>query len=320
MQVPQATAIRPGPRTAGPQCWAYDHFALPLPAHHRYPRGRLQQVREGLLGEGSLQRERLYLSEPLDWDVLSIVHTSEYLARLRTGTLPRAQVLELGLPFSADLLTRARATAYGTLQAAHAALQDGAAANLGGGNHHGFADRPSGYCLFNDLAIAIRVLQDTRAAERFAVIDLDVHQGNGTAEIFRRDPDVFTFSMHAASNWPFTKAQSDIDIALPDGAGDEAYLAALKAPLDAIVQRFRPDIVFYQAGVDPLYSDRLGRLALTHAGLLQRDASVLGACRDANIPVAVTLGGGYAQPIEDSVLAHMNTMRTLKDVFAGSAP
>lgn len=304
----------------GPACWYYDHLPLPLPPQHRYPRSRLRLLREALLAEGTLAAARLTAAEPLDWDELERVHTAEYLGQLRTGTLPRAQELELGLPFSADLVTRARAIAFGTIQAARAALRQGAAANLGGGNHHGFADRPAGFCLFNDLALAIRHAQQERLAERFAVIDLDVHQGNGTAEIFARDPDVFTFSVHAASNWPYAKSRSDLDIALPDGTGDGEYLAALDKPLEGILERFRPDLVFYQAGVDPLHSDRLGRLALTHAGLKARDARVLTRCRDLNLPVVVTLGGGYAQPIEDSVEAHANTLRELSRVFTEPVP
>ena len=303
-------------RSPGPACWSYDHLPLPLPERHRYPRGRLRLVRETLLAEGTIVPERLAPCEPLDWGELDRVHTPEYLGRLRTGTLPRAQELELGLPFSAELVTRARATAYGTLQAARAALREGAAANLGGGNHHGFADRPAGYCLFNDLALAIRHVQREGLAERCAIIDLDVHQGNGTATIFARAPEVFTFSVHAASNWPYTKAQSDLDIALPDETGDAEYLAALERPLAGILERFRPDLVFYQAGVDPLHSDRLGRLALTHAGLKARDELVLTRCRTLRLPVVVTLGGGYAQPVSDSVEAHANTLRVLATVFA----
>jgi acetoin utilization deacetylase AcuC-like enzyme len=306
--------------SSGPACWTYDHLALPLPEQHRYPRTRLRLVREALIAADIVSPQRLTRSAPLEWDVLELVHTGEYLGRLRSGTLPRAQQLELGLPFSEELLTRARATACGTVQAALTALNEGYAANLGGGNHHGFADRPSGYCLFNDLAVAIRVLQSTYAAGRFAVIDLDVHQGNGTAEIFARDPDVFTFSMHAASNWPFAKAKSDLDIALPDGTGDAEYLEALDRPLAAILERFRPDVVFYQAGVDPLYSDRLGRLALTHDGLRMRDERVLQACYAAGAPVVVTLGGGYGRPIEDSVQAHVNTLRALRDTFSEPRP
>lgn len=303
-----------------PACWSYDHLALPLPEQHRYPRTRLPLVREALVASGIVHPRRLTRSIPLEWDILELVHTGEYLGRLRSGTLPRAQQLELGLPFSAELLDRARAAAYGTVQAALIAMKEGCAANLGGGNHHGFADRPSGYCLFNDLAVAIRVLQRTYAAGRFAVIDLDVHQGNGTAEIFARDADVFTLSVHAASNWPFAKSKSDLDIALPDGTEDAAYLHALSQPLAVILDRFKPDVVFYQAGVDPLASDRLGRLALTHDGLKVRDERVLQACRAAGIPVVLTLGGGYGQPIEDSVQAHINTIRVLRDTFSEPSP
>jgi acetoin utilization deacetylase AcuC-like enzyme len=295
--------------------WSYDHFALPLPERHRYPRGRLRLTRERVIADGLATGTSITFAQPLDWEELERIHTAEYLGRLRTGRLPREQVLELGLPFSIDLVTRARAACFGTLHAARAALQTGAAAIIGGGHHHGFADRPAGYCLFNDLAVAIASVRADRLAHRVAIIDLDVHQGNGSAAIFARDPDVFTFSVHAASNWPPSKAQSDLDIALPDETGDAEYLAVLDRPLAAILEQFRPDLVLYQAGVDPLHSDRLGRLALTHAGLKSRDARVLGACHRLGIPVVVTLGGGYAQPIADSVEAHVNTVRVMTELW-----
>jgi acetoin utilization deacetylase AcuC-like enzyme len=299
----------------GARLWAYDHYALPVPPQHRYPRGRLTMVRELLLGEGTLAAATIKLADTSAWDTLSLVHTDEYLRQLQDGTLPRAAQREIGLPFSPELVERARAAVGATVAATRHAVAAGAAANLGGGNHHGFADHGSGYCVLNDIAVAIRVARREGLAERVAIIDLDVHQGNGNAVIFERDANVFTFSTHGAGNWPYRKASSDLDIALPDGTGDEDYLAAVEPVVDELLGRFRPDLVYFQAGVDPLASDRLGKLALTHDGLRRRDALVLSRCQEAHCPVVVTLGGGYGQPLSDSVEAHANTLRTLADLW-----
>ena len=296
---------------AGLRCWSYDHFPLPVPAHHRYPRGRLTLVREQVLAEGTLPPPAVTPATPADWDTLALVHTDAYLQHLRDGTLPPAAQREIGLPFSPELVQRSRAAVEATLAATRHALHTGSAATIGGGNHHAFADHGSGYCVLNDIAVAIRAARREGLAERVAIVDLDVHQGNGNAAIFARDRDVFTFSVHGAANWPYRKASSDLDIALPDGTEDAAYLAAVESAVAALLERFRPDLVFYQAGVDPLASDRLGRLALTHDGLRRRDEWVLSRCQGAHCPVVVTLGGGYGQPLSDSVEAHANTLRTL---------
>ena len=292
--------------------WFYDHLPFPLPDGHRYPRQKYRLVREALLADGTLTPEALRQGSPVAWETLALLHTPEYLAAVRGCQLsPRAE-RELGLPLSPELVTRARAAVNGTLQGALGALATGWGANLGGGNHHAFADRGSGYCLFNDIAVSIRALQRDRRVERFAIIDLDVHQGNANAKIFRRDPAVYTLSIHGERNWPYSKAESDLDIALPDGTGDGAYMAALEPALVKLFDHIRPDMVFYLAGVDPLHADRLGKLALTLEGLRRRDRLVLGMCRDFHCPTVVTMGGGYGHPIGDSVEAHANTFRELE--------
>jgi len=221
-----------------------------------------------------------------------------------------------GLPWSEMLVGRSRASVGGTLGAARAALGDGIAANLGGGTHHAFADHGEGFCVLNDIAIAIRVLRGEGAIHRAAVIDLDVHQGNGTAAIFADDPETFTLSLHGEKNYPLVKQHSTIDVALADRTGDGEYLDLLGHHLATIFDRFRPDVVFYQAGVDPFHDDRLGRLALTFAGLQQRDLMVLGACRKQALPCVITLGGGYARNVADTVEAHCNTLRAARQAFA----
>lgn len=292
--------------------WTYDHLPFPLPKGHRYPRGKYSLVREALLADRTLMPESLRRGEPVTWEILELLHTPDYLATVREGRLTPQAERELGLPLSPELATRARAAVQGTLQGALQALETGWGANLGGGNHHAFADRGTGYCLFNDIAVSIRYLQRERRVERIAIIDLDVHQGNANAEIFRHDTAVYTLSVHGERNWPYRKAKSDLDIPLPDGTGDEAYLAAVEPALENLFNHIRPDLVFYQAGVDPLHCDRLGKLALSIEGLKRRDRLVLGLCGDFHCPAVVTMGGGYAHPLEKSVEAHANTFRELE--------
>jgi acetoin utilization deacetylase AcuC-like enzyme len=309
----------PAPAPAAPTFWHYDGFALPLPARHRYPRTRFRAVREALLAEGTLTPGQLRPAQPEDWAVLELVHTPAYLRDLREGTLAPAAVREIGLPFSPELVTRARAAVHATRQAAQDALERGAAAVIGGGTHHAGPARGAGYCLLNDVAVAVRDLLRRQRVERVAIVDLDVHQGNGTAEIFRHDRRVFTLSLHGEKNWPYRKATSDLDLPLPDGTGDAAYLAALEPALARLLESFRPDLVCYLAGADPLASDRLGRLALTVGGLLARDRLVLGLCQDHFVPVAVTLGGGYGVPLEDTIAAHLNTLCEVNARWGGGA-
>jgi acetoin utilization deacetylase AcuC-like enzyme len=235
------------------------------------------------------------------------------------GSLSPQAVRRLGLPWSPALVERSRASVQGTLSAARIALHDGLAANLAGGTHHAFPDRGEGYCLLNDIAIAVRCLQRDGWLQRAAVLDCDVHQGNGTAAILGDDPDVFTFSIHGANNFPLHKVAGTLDIALPDGSGDAEYLEALAPALAKILAEFRPGLLFYQAGVDPLAGDRFGRLGLTREGLRRRDRLVLEACREANVPVAITLGGGYHPDLEQTVEAHCDTVRIATALWRGSA-
>jgi acetoin utilization deacetylase AcuC-like enzyme len=249
-----------------------------------------------------------------------LVHTEDYWERLTSGTLPESAIRRLGLPWSKALVRRSRASVQGTLTAARIAIRDRVAVNLAGGTHHAFPDRGEGYCVLNDIAIAVRCLQRDGWMQRMAIIDCDVHQGNGTAAVFADEPDVYTFSVHGANNYPLVKVPGSLDIGLPDGIGDEEYLRALEPVIAKILTEFRPGLVFYLAGVDPHERDRLGRLRLTHAGLHQRDEFVLQACRDAGIPVAVTLGGGYGKDVQDTVEAHCNTIRAARSVFDNVPP
>lgn len=242
--------------------------------------------------------------------VIALAHDPAYVQAFIAGELTAAAVRRIGFPWSQGLVERTLASAGGTLCATEDALSRGWGGTLAGGTHHALYAEGAGFCVFNDIAIAIRNLQHHRRVKRAAVIDLDVHQGDGTAAILSADPDVFTFSMHGAANFPFRKQESRLDIALPDGIGDDVYLDRLRAALSQVVA-FSPEIVFYQSGVDALASDRLGRLSLTTEGLKQRDRLVLEACRTAGIPVVITLGGGYSEPIELTVEAHANTFRLL---------
>ncbi len=245
-----------------------------------------------------------------EWDEIALAHAPEYIERLRGGTLPVPAVRKLGFPWSEALVNRSRRSVGGTLAALRWALIHGAAGHMAGGTHHAFADRGEGFCVLNDLAVSIHVARRDYAVGRVAVVDLDVHQGDGTAAMFRGDPEVLTLSLHGAKNYPFRKEQSSIDVALDDGTGDAAYLEALDRALVA-VEAHRPELVLYQAGVDALAGDRLGRLALSHAGLRARDARVFALAERVRAPIVVTLGGGYHRDIGATVEAHANVYRGL---------
>jgi acetoin utilization deacetylase AcuC-like enzyme len=277
------------------------------------PKYRL--LRERLLAEGVLHPRELEESGVIDRASLLLAHTPEYLDAVFSGTLAADAQRRLGFSWSAALLARSRASVFGTVLAARAALEDGVAGNLAGGTHHAFADRGTGFCVFNDIAVAARALQREGLIERALVVDLDVHQGDGTAAIFAGDQSVFTFSMHGAKNFPFHKQRSSLDVELPDGCQDSEYIAHLERHLPQALDLARPDIVFFQAGVDPLDGDQLGRLRLSLDGLRRRDRIVATTARRTGTPLVLTLGGGYARPIALSVDAHVGTWREAGAAF-----
>jgi acetoin utilization deacetylase AcuC-like enzyme len=291
-----------------------DLFVLPLPETHRFPMAKYRLLRERLTDEHILDARDLHVPDAAAWDDLRLVHSSEYIDQVAAGTLPSDVQRRIGFPWSPGLVERSRRSVGATIAAAReavrAARQDGcsASANLAGGTHHAFVDRGEGYCVFNDVAVAARVLQRDGLIQRAAVVDCDVHQGNGTAAIFREDSSVFTFSIHGANNFPFRKEASDLDVAFADGTGDEPYLAALEWHLPWLLAAQQPDIVFYLAGADPYEGDRLGRLKLTTEGLRTRDRIVFDECRARHLPVVITMSGGYATDIDAIVSIHLNTV------------
>ena len=295
------------------QAFYADQFVLPLPAGHRFPSAKYRLLRERL---DSVTQIRMCQAPEASDGELALAHTPAYLSSVIEGTLSPAQQREIGFPWSEAMVARARRSVGATISAARAALATGVAANLAGGTHHATADRGAGFCVFNDAAVAARLMQAEwhrahRQLLRVAVIDLDVHQGNGTAAIFSGDPTVFTLSMHGAKNFPFRKESSDLDVDLPDGCGDDDYLHALAtalAELWACHESAPPQLIFYLAGADPHEGDRLGRLKLTTEGLAERDRRVLAAARERRIPVALSMAGGYGRVIEETVQVQFNTL------------
>ncbi len=292
-----------------------DRYDVPLPSGHRFPMEKYRLVRERLLEASVLMPSELEESRPVSREDLGRVHTPRWLDAMFDGTLTEPEARRLGFPWSVGLLERSRAAVGGTLQAARHAFAHGVSGNLAGGTHHGFPDHGEGYCVFNDIAVAIRALQAERRIQRAVVVDLDVHQGNGTAAVFAGDDSVFTFSMHGENNFPFRKQPSRLDVGLPDGTGDEGFLDALSTHLPGVLDAAGADLLFYQAGVDPLAEDSLGRLSLTHAGLRERDRRVLQAAWSRSLPVVLTLGGGYAKPLSATVDAHVGTYEVAQAVF-----
>jgi acetoin utilization deacetylase AcuC-like enzyme len=292
-----------------------DHFVLPLPEGHRFPMAKYSMLRErvaadGICGPGELRTPRAVTDE----EILH-AHDPHYLMRVVSGELTDKEMRRIGFPWSERMVERSRRASGGTLGACLAALDEGFAANLAGGTHHAFSDRGEGYCVFNDSAIAARAVQDAGLAERVVVIDTDVHQGNGTAEILRGDPSVFAFSIHGAKNFPFHKEVSDLDAPLPDGADDTEFLGALERGLETALETTDADLAIYLAGADPFEGDRLGRLSVTKRGLAERDRMVLETCRDRGIPVAVTMAGGYARDVEDTVDVHLQSIKRASDLL-----
>ena len=293
--------------------WTSAAYAIPLPDGHRFPMAKYALIRDRVLAEGLVAPGDMHEPPRVDVDDLLLVHTPEYVERVTAGTLPAAEQRRIGLPWSELFVERAYRVVRGTVEAAEAALARGVAFNLAGGTHHAFPDRGEGFCTFNDVGVAVRRLQRLGLVRRAAIVDLDVHQGNGNHAVFAGDPSVFTFSMHGAKNFPFHKVPGSLDVELEDGTGDDAYLALLAEALPRVLAASQPDLVVYLAGSDPHEGDRLGRLKLTFAGLRRRDVMVLESCRDVGIPVCLTIAGGYGRDVHDTVAVHVNTVRVARE-------
>ncbi|MGH7720805.1 MAG: histone deacetylase family protein [Gemmatimonadaceae bacterium] len=289
--------------------WSSAAYTIPLPAGHRFPIEKYALLRERVLAEELVSRERMHEPERARTDELLLAHAERYVRDFSEGRLAEAAMRRIGFPWSPQLVERSHRAVGGTIAAARAALDHGVAVNLAGGTHHAFPDHGEGFCVFNDVAIAVRVLQREGAISRAAIVDLDVHQGNGTHAIFAGDESVFTFSMHGGRNYPFNKVEGRLDIELDDGTGDDEYLTQLAGALPRVLAESRPDLVVYLAGADPHAGDRLGRLTLSFDGLARRDAMVLERCREVGIPVAITIAGGYGRDIGDTVTVHAGTVR-----------
>ncbi|WP_165072543.1 histone deacetylase family protein [Paludisphaera rhizosphaerae] len=294
-----------------------DQFVLPLPPTHSFPSAKYALLRERLLAEAIIRPDELHVPERASFEEIIRVHDPDYYARVVEGRMSEREVRELGLPWSPELVERSLRSVGATLAAARSVLSvsnpnhDGlcVAFNLAGGTHHAFRDHGAGYCVFNDAAVAIRAMQAEGRCRKAVVIDCDVHQGDGTAAIFEGDPDVYTFSIHGAKNYPLRKQRSRLDVELPDGAGDDAYLAALEPALATAIEDSEAELAVYLAGSDPYEGDRLGRMKLTKSGLAARDQMVFEACRDAGLPVAVAMAGGYARDVRDTAVIQAETVR-----------
>ena len=291
-----------------------DHYTLDLPPENRFPMQKYRMLRDYLIAEQIVNESELKTSPLATPELLSLAHTTDYIEAMRTGSVSPEIIKRIGFPWTPNLYLRSCATVGGAVAAALSALEIGIAGNLAGGTHHAHADRGEGYCVFNDIAVAARYFLKHRLATRIAIIDLDVHQGNGNSSILRDVPGVFVFSMHGEKNYPFKKVPSHLDIALPDAADDALYIEKLKEGLQVIAD-FHPDFIFYQMGVDPLKEDTLGKMNLSFEGLMERDRLVLSFAKQGAIPISLALGGGYAKPIELSIRAYANTYRVVKSLY-----
>lgn len=291
--------------------YKYDH----LPENHRFPMDKYDLLPQQLLYEGTVTEADFFHPKALNEKQILRTHTKDFWDKLKHGTLSRSEIRAIGFPFHEHLIKRGRHIAHGTLECAYHAMREGVALNIAGGTHHSFADHGEGFCVFNDIAIASNELLDKKTVNQVLVIDLDVHQGNGTAKIFEDTPQVFTFSMHCEHNYPLRKEKSDLDIGLPDKTEDDVYLSTLSSHLSLLLDQVKPDMIFYLSGVDILKEDKLGRLAVTKEGCRRRDEMVFEAIQTRGIPVAVSMGGGYSPKISDIIDAHANTFRVAKDIF-----
>lgn len=292
-----------------------DHFELPLPAGHRFPMTKYRRLRDRIVQELPSLSDSLQVPDAVTVDQLRLAHDADYVHRVMTGELSPAEVKRIGFPWSSDMVERSRRSSGATLSAALQALQDGVSVNLAGGTHHAMRDAGEGYCVFNDAGVTLMNLIAERIIQRAVVIDCDVHQGNGTAQIFHDFEPVFTFSIHGDKNFPSRKFPSDLDVPLPDGADDQLYLDQLTAALTTVFDHGPFDLAIYLAGADPYEGDRLGRLKVTKQGLAARDALVLSQLKERSIPAAIAMAGGYAPDVEDIVDIHLQTIRAAAQIL-----
>jgi len=286
-----------------------------LPKGHRFPMEKYELLPQQLLLEGTVFEDQFFHPKQLTDEMILKTHSEEYLNKLYNLPLPRKEERAIGFPVHKSLIERGKHISHGTLDCAYYAMENGVALNVAGGTHHAFRDRGEGFCVFNDFAIAANILLDRKDVSKILIVDLDVHQGNGTASIFKDDDRVFTFSMHGAKNYPVRKETSDLDCGLPDGCEDEEYLTELKSILPSLIQKVDPDLMMYLSGVDVLASDKLGRLSLSLEGCKARDRFVFEACERSKIPVAVSMGGGYSEKLSDIIEAHANTYRVATEIY-----
>lgn len=291
-------------------------YQLPLPEGHRFPMEKYDLLPKQLLYEGTCEKEDFFAPEKIPNAIIESVHDSKYLDRLLNLALDPKEVRKIGFPLSQQLIDREIIIAGGTVEGAKRALTDSIAMNIAGGTHHAFSAWGEAFCLLNDQAIAAQYLIDQQLVNRVLIVDLDVHQGNGTAEIFKHNPAVFTFSMHGAKNYPFHKEESDYDLAMEDGTNDTTYLNSLKSALPHLLEKVKPDFIFYLCGVDVVATDKLGRLGMSIAGCKARDAFVLESCKSLDIPVQCSMGGGYSKDIKIILEAHANTFRIAKEIYS----
>jgi acetoin utilization deacetylase AcuC-like enzyme len=290
-------------------------YRYELPEGHRFPMAKYELLPEQLLWEGTVTDSHFFHPELLTEKVALLTHTPEWWAKMNELQLSEREMRAIGFPVNEHFVRRGRHISNGTLECTMWAMQHGCAMNIAGGTHHAFADRGEGFCCFNDQAVAANWLLDRGLAQKILIVDLDVHQGNGTAKIFEHEPRVFTFSMHGARNYPIRKEQSNLDIGLPDGMEDEAYLKILRETLPRLADEFQPDFVFFQSGVDILATDKLGRLNISREGCRERDRIVFSFCKTNRLPVVASMGGGYSPRIADIVEAHANTFRVAQELF-----
>lgn len=290
-------------------------FRYSVPEKHRFPMQKYTLIPKRLLAEGTITPDNFFAPQCLSEEEILSTHTAEYWHKLKTQTLTRKEARPIGFEMTAALVERGRHIAHATYECALYAQKYGVAMNVAGGTHHAFADHGEGFCVFNDVCIASNLLLMRGQAQQILVVDLDVHQGNGNARIMANEPRVFIFSMHGAKNYPFRKERSDLDIELDNDTGDEEYLRILRETLPRLISQVNPDMIFYQSAVDVLATDKLGKLSLTQAGCKARDEYVLRQAKSANIPVAVVMGGGYSEDINDVVEAHCNTFRVAQEIY-----